>query len=100
MEWNGMQCNAMQCNAMHCTAMQCNAMHHCMVSKITHRLNFGHTHETDLKCFAKKVLELFKWHEFNDEHAKYFAPYMPLIQSSGMGKTKLLYELKQTRICQ
>jgi len=42
------------------------------VSKITHRLYFGRTHETDLKHFAKQVLELFQWHEFDTERAESF----------------------------
>jgi len=30
--------------------------------------------------FAKTVLELFDWHEFDDdEHVTYFAPYLPLM---------------------
>ncbi len=48
-----------------------------MVSKITHRLNFERTQEMDLKRFAKKVLQLFKWHELDDERTMYLAPYMP-----------------------
>ena len=42
------------------------------VSKITHRLYFGRTHETDLKHFAKQVLELFQWYEFDTERAESF----------------------------
>ena len=38
-----------------------------------------------------QIDKLYRWYE-NEEHQQYIAPYFPLIQSSGMGKTKLLYE--------
>jgi len=60
-------------------------------------VNFGRTQETDLKRFAKKVLQLFKWHELDDERTMYLAPYMPPDDSVEryMGRTKLLYDWKQ-----
>jgi hypothetical protein len=48
----------------------------------------------DLQQIEHRIGELFKWH--TDESLKriFMAPYFPIIQSSGMGKTKLLYEYK------
>ena len=48
----------------------------------------------DLDCFLLKVNEVFEWHE-GDNKNMYLAPYFPLVQSSGMGKTKLIYEYKK-----
>ena len=52
------------------------------------------TYKYDLVCFSDKVNEVFKWYE-TDDKKKYLAPYFPLLQSSGMGKTKLIYEYKK-----
>ena len=49
----------------------------------------------DLNCFSERVKELFDWHNKNDVKGKYLALYFTLVQSSGMGKTKLTYEYKQ-----
>ena len=51
-------------------------------------------YKRDLNAFKARVEELFKW---KDSAAKdeYMAPYFPLIQSSGTGKTKLLHECKK-----
>lgn len=52
-------------------------------------------HTYDLRQFMAKVDELFTWHDHGSEaHMTYMAPYFPLVQSSGTGKTKLLYEAK------
>lgn len=53
------------------------------------------SHDYDLRALQERVLDMFQW--FNDPtvRQRYVAPYLPLIQSSGMGKTKLLYELRQ-----
>ena len=53
------------------------------------------SHRYDLMALKHRVLELFQWYEDETLRTQYLAPYFPLIQSSGMGKTKLLYELKQ-----
>ena len=45
----------------------------------------------DLDQFESRVNDLFDWFE-NENYKRFMAPYFPLIQSSGMGKTKLLYE--------
>jgi hypothetical protein len=39
------------------------------------------------------VNQLFEWHSRPSDRMKYMAPYFPVVQSSGMGKTKLLFEL-------
>jgi hypothetical protein len=60
-------------------------------------LKFGH----DLACLSGYIQQLFdEWHSSDSwyrEQARkqYMAPYFPIVQSSGMGKTKLLYEYKQ-----
>ena len=62
--------------------------------------NLSHTH--DLDCFSNRVDSLFEAHKAdNYRHVdvplmdKYVAPYFCFVQSSGMGKTKLLYEYQQ-----
>jgi hypothetical protein len=50
-------------------------------------------HSFDLKRFLGRVQELFGWWETKKD---YMAPYFPLVQSSGMGKTKLLHEAHQS----
>ena len=55
--------------------------------------NLSHTY--DLDCFSKRVDQLFKCHENDKERENYVAPYFCFVQSSGMGKTKLLYEYKR-----
>ncbi len=50
------------------------------------------SHDFDLRNFEKRVAALLKWRESREERKVYLAPYLVVIQSSGMGKTKLLYE--------
>jgi hypothetical protein len=50
------------------------------------------SHQYDLECFSKRVDHLFECHENEQERAKYVAPYFCFVQSSGMGKTKILWE--------
>jgi hypothetical protein len=54
-------------------------------------LKFGH----DLDLLTERIHELFDWHYTKKTRESYWAPYFPIVQSSGMGKTKLLYEYKQ-----
>lgn len=49
----------------------------------------------DLEMFESRVKNLFQWHCDEKRQKMFNAPYFPLIQSSGMGKTKLFYELYQ-----
>jgi hypothetical protein len=51
-------------------------------------------HGFDFGFFKDRVLSLFEWYTDNKVKMKYMAPYFPLVQSSGMGKTKLLWELR------
>jgi hypothetical protein len=46
----------------------------------------------DLNVFSERVNGLFKWHK--KDYKRYLAPYFPIIQSSGMGKTKILVEYR------
>lgn len=52
-------------------------------------------HTYDLDKFHERVESLFKWHKDSEEREKYLAPYFAVVQSSGMGKTKLLTEYKK-----
>ena len=52
-------------------------------------------HTFDTTRFHARILALFDWHNNAKETKTYMAPYFPLIQSSGMGKTKLLYEFRK-----
>jgi hypothetical protein len=53
-------------------------------------------HTFDLKRLQDRVSELFDWYGDNSApRKKYAAPYFAFIQSSGMGKTKLLWELRE-----
>ena len=54
--------------------------------------NSAMLYKRDLNAFMDRVEELFKWKDSAKE--EYMAPYFPLIQSSGTGKTKLLHECK------
>jgi hypothetical protein len=53
-------------------------------------------HTYDLERITEYVMSLFDWHTDQDVRDKYMAPYFPLVQSSGMGKTKLLWELRES----
>jgi hypothetical protein len=48
----------------------------------------------DLEKLKQRVRDLYQWHEH--EEKTFMAPYFPIIQSSGMGKTKLMHELKES----
>jgi FtsZ-binding cell division protein ZapB len=50
----------------------------------------------DLSRFLKRIDELFQWYSDKDYRNRFMAPYFPLVQSSGTGKTKLLYEAKKS----
>lgn len=53
-------------------------------------------HKYDLRQFMARVEKLFEW--YNDgsiTYETYAAPYFPFVQSSGTGKTKILYEAQQ-----
>jgi hypothetical protein len=50
------------------------------------------SHNADLCALRKRVDATFGW--YNTKPQVFLAPYFPFIQSSGMGKTKLLYHLR------
>ena len=54
------------------------------------------SYKRDFNAFKNRVESLFDWRT-NAASGKdtYMAPYFPLIQSSGTGKTKLMFEYKQ-----
>jgi hypothetical protein len=52
-------------------------------------------HSFDFNLFKARVLDLFDWYRRPTVMKEYVAPYFALVQSSGMGKTKLLWELQK-----
>jgi hypothetical protein len=53
------------------------------------------SHDFDVRNLVQRVDNLFKWTDDPTIRKLFLAPYFALIQSSGMGKTKLLYECKK-----
>lgn len=54
------------------------------------------SHNCDLESFSKHVDLLFDWYNHDPQsQPEYVGPYFCFVQSSGMGKTKLMYEYKQ-----
>ena len=51
-------------------------------------------YEYDYKAFFQRIEELHKWHTEKRKRDSYLAPYFSLIQSSGMGKTRLFVECR------
>jgi hypothetical protein len=47
----------------------------------------------DLEVFSERVESLFSWHK--TQYAEYVAPYFPIVQSSGMGKTRIMVEYRK-----
>ena len=56
------------------------------------------SHTYDLDSFSKRIEELFHWWEKQNNEMKLVGPYLCFVQSSGMGKTKLMYEYKQRKV--
>lgn len=52
-------------------------------------------HQFDVKKLSQRIDLLFKSLFSKTKEDGFMAPYFPLVQSSGMGKTKLMYEYKQ-----
>ena len=51
----------------------------------------------DLDRFTCRVKVLFQWHATTTANTLWVAPYFAMIQSSGMGKTKLFRELRKVK---
>lgn len=62
---------------------------------ITDGLDLQLAHTFDLKKFSARIDQLFEWHTNTDTQAQFAAPYFALVQSSGMGKTKLFTEYRK-----
>jgi hypothetical protein len=60
------------------------------VAPLNFAMNEQYLGSRDLAAFSYRVVNLFKWH--SRDHKKHVAPYFPMIQSSGMGKTKIMLE--------
>jgi Bacterial TniB protein len=69
------------------------------VAPIDFEMNEDYGGSNDLRKFTDRIDELFTWHQNNNHDAEnpYAAPYFPIIQSSGMGKTKLMFEFKKSQ---
>ena len=50
------------------------------------------SHAFDLDAFASQVYDVFQTYYDKQEASEYLGPYFVFVQSSGMGKTKILYE--------
>mmetsp|Transcript_44278 Transcript_44278/g.107053 ORF Transcript_44278/g.107053 Transcript_44278/m.107053 type:complete len:823 (-) Transcript_44278:252-2720(-) len=66
-----------------------------MVSVVYHIAGSEMSHDYDVHELKCQVEALFKWFESPELRRTYIAPYRPMVQSSGMGKTKVLYQLKK-----
>jgi hypothetical protein len=64
------------------------------VASLTLGLDQDYRGEFDLLQFQGRIHETFLWHEKGDERNKYISPSFAIIQSSGMGKTKLMKQYK------
>jgi hypothetical protein len=64
------------------------------VASITVGLKEDLKHKFDVNTFQKRVEALFDWYN-EHEHEIYIGPYFPMIQSSGMGKTRLFMALRE-----
>ena len=62
---------------------------------ITDGLDTVLVHDLDLKAFEKRIEQLFEWHDQVSVRGEFLAPYFALVQSSGMGKTKLFIEFRK-----
>ena len=51
------------------------------------------THEFDVNELNRRIEHIFQSFYENDNQEGYYAPYLCFVQSSGMGKTKIIYEL-------
>ena len=59
------------------------------------------THNFDLEKFSTavdSVFSAFQKQQKTDDKDKFVAPYFVFVQSSGMGKTKIMYHYKQPQI--
>lgn len=62
------------------------------------------THDFDVKELIERIEDVFQTFYDKENEDKYYAPYLCFVQSSGMGKTKIMYELcklykKENDIC-
>jgi hypothetical protein len=69
------------------------------VASTDFEINEDYVGSNNLRKFTDRIDELFTWHQYDDLEVKkpYTAPYFSIIQSSGMGKTKLMFEFKNAQ---
>ena len=60
--------------------------------------DFGFTtklvHDLDVKTLDEKITNVEQWHYEENVRDKYLAPLLPIIQSSGTGKSRLLHSIR------
>lgn len=68
------------------------------VGKITAGLDRNLIGNHDLSCLRKKIQDTFSWYDKNveDNYTKYQSPSFPIVQSSGMGKTRLMKQCRDS----
>lgn len=55
-------------------------------------------HDLDIKAFLKDLRTVQTWHDPQKEiRDQYLAPILPVVQSSGSGKSRLLYEVRRLK---
>ena len=52
-------------------------------------------HDADVKVLLKRLKDVWKWHTKTDDRNRYLAPLLAVIQSSGTGKSRLLFEARR-----
>lgn len=52
-------------------------------------------HSHDLQCFSERIDHVFQWHTDMQMKRQFVAPYFCFVQSSGMGKTKIMHEYEK-----
>ncbi len=53
------------------------------------------THNADVEALKKRMEKVRQWHSKSDDRDRYIAPLLPVIQSSGTGKSRVLFELRK-----
>ena len=65
------------------------------VAPLTLGLDQDYCGKFDLLQFQQRIDATFEWYEKEEEREKYISPSFSIIQSSGMGKTKLMKQYKK-----
>jgi len=52
-------------------------------------------HDCDVVAFRERLSEVRKWHKEERDRKRFLAPLLPVVQSSGTGKSRLLFEVRK-----